>query len=34
MIHKPVILTRCTQPEKDLQLLLDQHKLTLPTSRR
>ena len=27
---REVILTRYTQPEKDLQLLLDQLKLTLP----
>ena len=27
---REVVLTRYTQPEKDLQLLLDQLKLTLP----
>jgi len=27
---REIILSRCTHPEKELQLLLDQHKLTLP----
>ena len=31
---RTVILTRHTQPEKELQILMDQLKLTLPCNRR